>query len=236
MEVLRITVSAPVASFRRPLDHNYQRTLLLPPPTTLLGLAGAAWGLSEEELWASGSPLENLKVAVWIENKPGRARDMWTVMKIKGGKIADRSPYFRELLFFPRYTLIYGGPYQLLERLHQAFLDPVYPLSLGREDEMISIQDIALETTVSGTPLFRGTVIPGDLRQLKVRIHLQPGIRFEPPIIETLPLRFKLDRRGIRRPIQRTPLTFLPLELEVEVQDIKPVFALRGRNFTWMNS
>ena len=83
MNILWIKVTAPLASFRRPLDHNYQRTLPLPPPTTLLGLAGAALGLSEEELWLKPSPLRDLSVAALALQKPGIARDMWTVMKIK---------------------------------------------------------------------------------------------------------------------------------------------------------
>ena len=53
MELLALNVSAPVASFRRPLDLNYQRTLPLPPPTTLIGLAGAALGMSPWDLWGT---------------------------------------------------------------------------------------------------------------------------------------------------------------------------------------
>jgi CRISPR-associated Cas5-like protein len=122
--ILLVTVRAPVASFRRPLDHNYQRTLPMPPPTTLLGIAGAALGLSDRELWAPDSPVRELKVSVWMEEwkqeepnrTPGRARDMRTVLKIKSGKIAERSPYFRELLFFVRYTLIFRAIHPDLRR------------------------------------------------------------------------------------------------------------------------
>jgi CRISPR-associated protein Cas5t len=99
--IVAVRVCATVASFRRPLDHNYQRTLPMPPPTTLLGIAGAALGLSDRDLWSPKSLLSNLKVSVWIEEEPGRARDMWTVLKIKSGKIAERSPYFREFALFP---------------------------------------------------------------------------------------------------------------------------------------
>ncbi|RLA76728.1 MAG: CRISPR-associated protein Cas5, partial [Deltaproteobacteria bacterium] len=104
MELLTLTVTAPVASFRRPLDLNYQRTLPLPPPTTLIGLAGAALGLSDRQLWASDGLLRELKVSALIQpsphtgGPPGVARDMWTVLKIKNNRIAERSPYFRELL------------------------------------------------------------------------------------------------------------------------------------------
>ncbi len=233
--VLRIVIKAPEVSFRRPLDHNYQRTLPMPPPTTVLGIAGAAVGLSDQELWGPGSPFRRTKVAVWMDTEPGRARDMWTLLKIKGRKM-ERSPYMRELLFFVRYTLIYGGDEGFLRRLLHAFRDPVYPLSLGREDELVVVEDIALDTVSEGEPRFRGTVLRGDVRQMQMRVVLNPGIRFEPPLVETLPLSFVVDRKRIRHPEHPATLTFLPLGLEVEIQHPRvPALRCQGRNFTWIN-
>lgn len=234
--VLAVSVRAPVASFRRPLDHNYQRTLPMPPPTTLLGIAGAALGLSDRELWAPDSPLQELKVSVWMEEEPGRARDMWTVLKIKNARIETRSPYFRELLFFTRYTLLYSGDEALLRGLERAFRDPAYPLSLGREDELMLVEDILLAEAQPGEPRFRGTVLPGDIRQMPdLRPILHEGAVFEPPVVETLPLAFSVDTRGIRHPKRPVPISFLPLGVELEVRGI---IALRWneRNFIWLNS
>ncbi|SNB73786.1 CRISPR-associated protein Cas5 [Thermoflexus hugenholtzii] len=234
--ILVVMVRAPVVSFRRPMDHNYQRTLPMPPPTTLLGIAGAALGLSDRELWAQDSPMRDLRVSVWIEGETGRAYDMWTVLKIKGGRIAERSPYFRELLFFADYTLLYGGREELLRRLERAFQDPVYALSLGREDELMLIEDIRWGEAAPGEPRFRGTVLPVDLRQTPgARPILTPGASFEPPVVETLPLRFRVDTKGIRHPESSIPLTFLPLSLELEVPGM-PALQWEGRNFTWLNS
>ncbi|MBC7217825.1 MAG: CRISPR-associated protein Cas5 [Candidatus Caldatribacterium sp.] len=234
--VLRVIVRAPVASFRRPLDHNYQRTLPMPPPTTLVGIAGAALGLSDRELWAQDSPFRKAKVAVWMDVEPGRTRDMWTLLKIKGNKM-ERSPYMRELLFFVRYTLLYGGDEAFLQRLEQAFRDPVYPLSLGREDELLLIEEIAVDTASEGKPRFRGTVIPGDVRQMRIRPVLQPGIHFEPPVVETLPLSFVVDAKRIRHPQGPATLSFLPLGVELEIEEPRiPALQCLGRNFAWMNS
>ncbi|MDR5696077.1 MAG: CRISPR-associated protein Cas5 [Armatimonadota bacterium] len=234
--ILVVGVRAPVASFRRPLDHNYQRTLPMPPPTTLLGIAGAALGLSDRELWAPGSPVLELKVSVWLTGEPGRARDMWTVLKIKGGKIAERSPYFRELLFSTRYTLLYGGNEGLLKLLQDAFRDPAYPLSLGREDELALVEETALEEAEPGEPRFRGTVLPVDIRQMSgIRPVLLPGAVLEPPVVENLPLRFTVDAKGVRNPKDPKPLSFLPLGTELEVPGV-PALRCRGRNFTWVNS
>ncbi|AZK60358.1 CRISPR-associated protein Cas5 [Candidatus Desulforudis audaxviator] len=238
MNVLWVKVTAPLASFRRPLDHNYQRTLPLPPPTTLFGLAGAARGLAEEELWQEASPLRDLLVATLALQKPGLARDMWTVMKIKNNKLAERSPYFREILFNARFMILYGGPEELLAELQQAFLDPTYPLSLGREDELIVVEELGRGETCPGAPLFSGTVIPGDLQGLRFKWVPRPGIAFEPPAVETMPLAFEVDKRGIRYPLNPRPFTFLPYDLEVELegyQDALTIEPLEGRSFTWMN-
>ena len=233
-QVLLVAVRAPVASFRRPLDHNYQRTLPMPPPTTLLGIAGAALGLSDRELWAEGSPLRQARVSVWMDDEPGRARDMWTLVKIKGNRM-ERSPYMRELLFFTHYTLLYGGEGRLLRQLERAFQDPAYPLSLGREDELLLVEEISLEAASDGEPRFRGTVVPGDIRKMRIHPVLQPDIRFEPPLVENLPLGFVVDAKGIRHPERPATLSFLPLELEIEAPQI-PALHCRGRNFTWLNS
>lgn len=235
--ILRIAAKAPVVSFRRPLDHNYQRTLPMPPPTTLIGLAGAALGLPDYELWGENSPLKNLKVAVLMDSYPGRSRDMWTLLKIKGNKM-ERSPYMRELLFFGYYTIFYGGEETLLEQLKRAFVDPVFPLSLGREDELIIIDEISIEGVNEGNPHFNGTVIPGDIRKMRIKPVLSPGVSAEPPVVETLPLSFDIDeKRRIRHPHNPVILSFLPLgmEYEIEVPSI-PALQYRGRNFTWMNS
>jgi len=234
--IVAVRVRAPVASFRRPLDHNYQRTLPMPPPTTLLGIAGAALGLSDREMWAPDSPVRGLKISVWMEEEPGRARDMWTVLKIKSGKIAERSPYFRELLFFVRYTLVYGGDEGLLRELEAAFRDPAYPLSLGREDELLLIEDVIVETASEGAPRFRGTVIPGDIRQMAgLRPILREGAVFEPPVVEMLPLGFTVDAKGIRHPERSMTVSFLPMGIEIEVPGAR-AWQVGERHFTWLNS
>jgi len=208
----------------------------MPPPTTLAGIAAAALGLSDWQLWAPLSPLRYLKVSVLIDKEPGHSRDMWTVLKIKGNKIAERSPYFRELLFFPRYTLLYGGDEDLLHRLAQAFCDPAYPLSLGREDELMLVDNIAMAEAQDGDPRFQGTVLPGDIRQMKgVQVVMKPAVALKPILVETLPLRFRVDERGIRHPEAITPLSFLPLGMEMIVPTVKAL-QWQGRNFAWLTS
>lgn len=234
--VLIVRVRATVASFRRPLDHNYQRTLPMPPPTTLKGIAGAALGLSDRELWAPESPLRGLKVSVWMDAEAGRARDLWTVLKIKNARIEARSPYFRELLFFTRYTLLYGGDETLLQELAQAFYDPAYPLSLGREDELMLVEEVQLVEAQPGEPRLRGTLVPGDVRQMpELRPILREGAVFEPPVVDMLPLAFTVDAKGIRHPESPVPVSFLPLGAELELPGLSAL-KWAGRAWVWVSA
>jgi len=240
MEGLAVTLSAPVASFRRPLDINFQRTLLMPPPTTCLGIAAAALGLSENELWRPDGPLAGLKVSALIEpssvtgGDPAIARDLWKILKIKTKKITERSPYFRELLFFSRYTLLFSGEEELLKDLASAFEDPVYPLSLGREDELTRVEKIEKTNFEPGGSLLFGTMVPGDLRELEVKVRLLPGLRVEPPSAEVLPLGFEVIK-GVRHPVRRKPFTIIPLYCQLEFPNLS-TYSFRGRNFVWLNS
>ncbi|GBC92708.1 hypothetical protein HRbin15_01184 [bacterium HR15] len=235
-QVLAVQVEAPVASFRRRLDHTYQRTLPLPPLTTLIGLAGAALGNDVATLWSDASPLKELKVQVLAQNQPARAIDVWTLLKIKAGKM-ERSPYLRELLFDARFTLLYGGTQEQLSRLYDAFLQPVYPLSLGREDELLRVTSCEiLECPPASSPfLFYGTLLPGDLRLLNARPILQEGLVLEPATVERLPTRFEVDPNGVRHPADEQTFTFLPYNVHIEIETLnRPVYRYDERCFVWL--
>jgi hypothetical protein len=133
--------------------------------------------------------------------------------------------------------LVYGGDEELLRRLEAAFRDPAYPLSLGREDELALVEEVTLAEAAAGEPRFRGTVLPGDIRQMPgIRPILQEGAVFEPPMVERLPIGFMLDARGIRSPLSPVILSFLPLGVELEIAEPqwKPL-RWGERNFVWIN-
>jgi CRISPR-associated protein Cas5t len=236
MKALAVQVRAPVASFRRPLDHTYQRTLPLPPPTSVIGLAAAALGISTRELWDSSSPLRAVRVQVLAQKIPARATDLWTLLKIKSGKM-ERSPYLRELLFNADFTLLYQADELLLQKLVQAFRQPAYPLSLGREDELIRVESCDIVECPPAEPpfVFYGTILPGDLRLLKARPILQEGMMLEPAVVERLPTAFELDRNEQRNPQHVQTFTFLPFQVRVELQQLDiPVYVLKERHFVWL--
>lgn len=234
-KVLKVSLRAPVASFRRPLEHNYQRSLPIPPPTTILGIAGAALGLSDIELWKNNGLWRYIKVSAWTEKQPEKAIDLQMIPKFKAGKIDTRSPYCRELLFSVQYVVVYGGEISLLERLQKAFIDPAYPISLGRDDELAIVDELEIqEATLAENPEFSGTILPIDIRS-------SPSFRFifhdnsiiEPPIVENLPMRFIVDpKKGIRRAASLQCITFLPYGVSVRITSIE-AWQIGGRTFTW---
>ncbi|EDY34615.1 CRISPR-associated protein Cas5 [Aciduliprofundum boonei T469] len=235
MEVLTAKLRAISVSFRRILDFNYHRTYPLPPPTTIVGLLGSALGLSDRELWNEYNGLNDISFAVLSLRKPGFAKDMWSIQKIKNGRISERSPYFRELLFYPEYVLIFNGDSKSLECVRDALNNPEYALSLGREDELVRVIDVQWERVEKGEPVFSGTVLPFDIREYKFSPIMEEGIFIEPPVIDKLPTSFSVDRKGIRHPKNKTAYTFVPDSLKISVNNLKgEVLSIGGRNFVWL--
>lgn len=235
MEVLKVDVIAPSASFRRPRDHNYQRSFPIPPPTTLMGVLGAALGLSMEEMWKKDSIIKNVKISVVINNKPGKSKDMWAIQKIKEKNFFGRSPYYRELLFFTEFTLFFGTDRELLKKIEKKIWDPEYALSLGRDDEIFRIVKSEIIEANKGYPEFVGTILPLDLRKISFYPEINEGLNMEPLIIESLPVSFKLSR-GKRIPNQNTVFTFVPPSLPIKIEDeIENIYNIDGRNFLWLN-
>jgi CRISPR-associated protein Cas5t len=236
MKALAVQVRAPVASFRRPLDHTYQRTLPLPPPTTVIGLAAAALGISTRELWDSSSPLRAVRVQVLAQNIPARATDLWTLLKIKSGKM-ERSPYLRELLFNANSPCCIKPTNHGSKCFSRRSANPFTPShSDEKTNSSRSNRANDYECLPAEPPYqFYGTILPGDLRLLKARPILQEGMMLEPAVVERLPTAFELDRNEQRNPQHVQTFTFLPFQVRVELQQLDiPVYVLRGRHFVWL--
>ncbi len=235
-EVIVARIRALSASFRRILDYNYQRTYPLPPPTTILGFVGAAMGLSDKQLWANNSPIRRLKISVLTTKVPGFAKDLWSIKKIKQGKIDTRSPYFRELLFFPEYLLILGGDKDILDKVEGALKDPTYALSLGREDELVRIVNLRKDVIKEGSNIFSGTILPLNIRKINFEPMLREGIIMEPPIVDKLPTEFTINKKGVRTPKNKKEYSFIPPTLTIKLKDTSlKAYSVEGRNFVWLN-
>ena len=203
VDAIRLHVQGLLNSFREPKSHKIHRTLPFPPQTTLIGLAGAALGLSESTLWKE---FKSLHVAVVDVSKAsdlggaGKAEDLVKYKKYKDSDI-ETSIYVRELLYKPEYMIYYASEKKdILERLFNAFLNPVYALSLGRDDELItikSVEKVNLEPLESGE--FEETILPFDPVEEGFEIDMSNQRYFEPYSTVLLPSTFTV-KNGVREP------------------------------------
>lgn len=212
MDAIRLHVQGLLNSFREPKSHKIHKTLPLPPKTTLFGLAGAAMGLSESTLWKECKDLHAAVVDVSKDSDlggVGKAEDLIKYKKYKDSDI-ETSIYVRELLYKPEYVIYYiSKKKDILERLFSAFLNPVYALSLGRDDELItikSVEKVNLEPLESGE--FEETILPFDPIEEGFEIDVNNQGYFEPYSTVLLPSIFTV-KNGVREPAGFRKYVFL---------------------------
>lgn len=212
VDAIRLHVQGLLNSFRDPKSHKIHRTLPFPPRTTLIGLAGAALGLSEDVVWKE---CEGVRVAVVDVSKAsdlggtGKAEDLVKYKKYKDST-TETSLYVRELLYKPEYMIYYTSEKEeLLDKIFSAFQNPVYALSLGRDDELITIKSIEktnLESLEFGE--FEETILPFDPSEEGFDIDIGNQRYFEPYSSVLLPSTFSV-KKGIREPADLQKYVFL---------------------------
>jgi len=197
MKFLRIKVSGSFNSFRQPDFQTYHKTLPLPPKTTVAGMLGAALGISPREV--NDKWLENNRFQMGIVgNSKGKASDLWQIRKyenkhisaynkfrtdIKNGSIKDDyeviTPYktaviVRELLFACDFVIYLNFKENTDFTLIKTHLEnPIWALSLGREDELIKIKDINLVEIEEKEDIFlQNTMMPLNEKNEKYDIDL----------------------------------------------------------------
>jgi CRISPR-associated Cas5-like protein len=196
VNALRLHLRGLLNSYRDPKTHKIHRTFPFPPRTTLIGLAGAALGLSEDVLWDECKDLQVAVVDITKDNilhGTGRAEDLVRYKKYKDSTI-ETSIYIRELIYKPEYMIYYAldGGY-VLDQLQEAFLNPKYALSLGRDDELVMLHAIE---KVELSPLDYGeygeTILPFNPAEHGFTVDIDNRY-FEPYSLATLPSTFTVN-------------------------------------------
>jgi CRISPR-associated protein Cas5t len=182
---LKIELTGLFNSFRLPNYHTYHKTVGFPPKTTVAGMLGAALGLAPDEVNKKLLINEESKIEIGIIQKSqgGELLDLWKIRKIKAGK-KDKNEesngpsidklnvngfvYYgavlvREIIYHPTYIIfVQSNDYELINQIKNALLNPVWALSLGREDELIlvkKVETVDLHKTKE-TISFLSTVLP----------------------------------------------------------------------------
>lgn len=230
------------ASFRSPETHTFHKTLPLPPKTTVIGMMGAALGLSLEDIHKLVED-QGFLVGVYGFNK-GLMRDLWNYRKLTGKEkkyteddIKNRRQYsvlIREYLFDNLFIFYFGcDELEKLEHLRSAFLSPVYPLTVGNSDDLLKICKIGdiIEENECKINKFEYTILPGDMS-----LHYKNDIDFtQLPIVQIvstpqvllLPTKFVFEGDE-RRVSERQKFTFVstPVKLKTEIDG----YTVNGRN------
>lgn len=185
MKFIRIKCSGCLNSFRQPDFHTYHKTLPLPPKTTVAGMIGSALGISPEsvnEEW-----LQNNRFQMGIVGKSnGKANDLWQIRKYESKQIKayqngiESTPYktaviVRELLYASEFTLyLHFENEKDFELVTAKIQNPEWALSLGREDELVLVQEIKQIDLDETTDIsFCNTVLPIDFTTTPYEIVLE---------------------------------------------------------------
>ncbi|RBQ24047.1 MAG: hypothetical protein ALMCE001_14610 [Methanocorpusculum sp. MCE] len=163
------------ASFRVPETHTFHQTLPLPSRTMMIGLMGAALGLSLDEAHQFADE-SGIRVSVSGTHQ-GVMKDLWNYRKVttkefSAEELKNRPNYSvltREYLVYPSFTFVYAAETkENLEKVRRAFESPVYALTAGNSDDLLKIQKVSpiedAQSEVLAT--FENTVLPGDVSSL----------------------------------------------------------------------
>lgn len=230
-----VALKTQTATFRNPEFQNFHKTLLLPPPSTLIGVAGAALGFSPK---AAQAYFEQELFWLGVHGiSKGITKDLWKYNTFDG----KGSIILREILFDNEFVLVYGTENKsLVEELKNAFLNPVFALSLGNNDSIAKIQTVEIvEKTQMGRTV-EHCLLEGDILQ-EVLENTSSGLDFSiystsEPITFDLPIMFHYESDyGIRRVMARQQLSIIgeKMVLNVEKEGILyqnkfiPVFPLK---------
>ncbi|MFN3135194.1 MAG: type I-B CRISPR-associated protein Cas5b [Candidatus Kryptonium sp.] len=176
MEVIRAKITGIIASFRDPkFISGVQPTLEVPPPSTVLGLMSSA----------SGRILKPNDVEfgyVFLYKDKGKDVELIYELTLKMKYGAKSNVVLREFLTFPELYI-----YTTDLEFEKYFRFPMFPLLLGRTQELAKIEEVKkIELKQTKPVRFGHTIVPFDFK----------GVG---GILISLPLYFEYDPFGPRK-------------------------------------
>ncbi len=228
---ISVEVLALTASFRDPVGQLYHETLPLPPPTTLVGLAGAALGENIENTLLY---FKQNQIAVGcIGSHKGQGSDLWNYSKVKAGGKKDKDIVVRNFLFGFRGVIYYAcKAEEIMRELHAAFHEPYYSLTLSTSDELIKINKIDWHDEIrqlDHKDLINTWICDDQSENIELnwdKVKATPITQtVSPHLIKKLPTDYSFDNKGARRGEGYQNFTFLG-PLQQLIQSV-PVYLFR---------
>lgn len=202
MKNIVVEIISQTASFRDPDFQNFHKTLDLPPPTTIIGLAGAALGLSplqSQEFFENG----DFQIGIY-GNYYGRCNDTWKYDRrhsnrgLKYDPGMDGSVIQKEFLIQNTFSIAFASTNkEKLNALYSAFLSPVYALTMGNSDSLAFVKSVhedveSVKRDEVDHCLVQGDVIDEVIRMAPQKMEFSIYQTSE-PITYDLPIRFEYE-------------------------------------------
>ena len=178
MTTLLLCLKGPMQSWGTTSRFNERDTQLVPSKSGVLGLVCAALGRDRSE---PVGDLAALSMGVRIDQAGVPMRDFQTAIEIisankenkKGSEISNRY-YLSDAAFL----VALEGDHALLERIHNALRQPIWPLALGRKSYVPSmpvyirdgLQEKTLVDALRQWPLLTDTTAPDQPTRLDVEL------------------------------------------------------------------
>lgn len=137
--------------------YKYHRSLPFPPYTSVVGMFGAAIG---KDMATAQEIFKSLALKFGIAGYyAGGCNDTWRVLTTQ---TSENDVVERQILFKPRYHIIFYGDESTIRFCERAFRYPIYPLSLGRPDDLANafVHDV-IEYRPEDLQVLRNTVVVG---------------------------------------------------------------------------
>jgi CRISPR-associated protein Cas5t len=203
MQFCAVELISQTATFRNPEFQNYHKTLEVPLPTTLIGLAGAAMGLTPKQ---SQSFFDSIpfKIGVW-GTSAGKTKDLWKRRFKPTSKdlYADYHPNWtggntvvkREILFGNHFVIVFASENaEAIEQLIHSFQYPVYALTMGSSDSLAFVKQVTNNVELAISNKISNCLVEGNVLD-EVYTHLKDNwncsiYQTSEPIAYDLPTKF----------------------------------------------
>ncbi len=231
MRFVLIPLHSVTASYRNPEFQNFHKSFPLPPPTTLIGLAGAALGLSPK---AAQDFFDETPFRAGVcGTSAGMTTDLWKYDTFGGRSIIKREIYFQNRLW-----VVFGSEKDAaVEQVRAAFMVPRYALTLGASDSLVCVESPRIQQTdqTQTRTSAANALAEGDLVQYVLDQAVATGGSFSlnlstaDPVAYPLPVRFQYESDyGIRRVVKRKVFSFIGPVLQFDGLALEGVTAEDG--------
>lgn len=217
MQFCAIELVSQTATFRNPEFQNYHKTLELPLPTTIIGLAGAAMGLTPKQA-QNYFDTRAFKIGVW-GTSAGKVKDLWKKRFMPTAKelYANYHPNWtggntvlkREILFGNHFVIVFASENaQDIEQLTHSFQYPVYALTMGSSDSLAFVKQVSNNMVLTTSNKVGNCLVEGNVLD-KVYSQLQHNwncsiYQTSEPIAYDLPTKFSYDTEFTGRTVIAT--------------------------------